>query len=248
MEVQKKRYGEKLYEKNSEGKYRCFFCNKELRANFSRHISRHEADGDVVNEELKHALLHGLPLPAPSSSLYDSNYVPVSQNKRRDAYPTQSPFSTPSPRAFLEQQFFQIVFSLLFQLPATLRYIPLTRKYVALMEEQIVVTRHTQVEQFFRAIKHIGEQLVAVRGSHLQEVQEMKEIQDHLERVYQKELGKSKVEAGRYGQKCSLCAGDPLPNVPLLPCVGDCLRKFHTECAIQAVRISEYDLHVITLF
>ena len=73
MDAQKRRYGDKLYDKNPQtGKYRCFFCNRDLRANFSRHISRHEVDGDQINEELKHAIINGLPLPPPSTMLHES--------------------------------------------------------------------------------------------------------------------------------------------------------------------------------
>eukprot|EP01132_Coremiostelium_polycephalum_P001017 gene1017-1290_t len=51
MNHQKEKYGAHLFAKNSEGLYTCFFanCGKSLLANFSRHISRHEQDGDPID-------------------------------------------------------------------------------------------------------------------------------------------------------------------------------------------------------
>ncbi|EFA81745.1 PHD zinc finger-containing protein [Heterostelium album PN500] len=50
MQHQKEKYGAHLFAKNEDGSYTCFFanCGKQLSANFSRHISRHEQDGDPL--------------------------------------------------------------------------------------------------------------------------------------------------------------------------------------------------------
>ncbi|KAF2075891.1 hypothetical protein CYY_002827 [Polysphondylium violaceum] len=53
MNQQKDRYGAHLFHKNEEGFYTCFFCRKQLQANFSRHISKHEQDGDPIDPSFK---------------------------------------------------------------------------------------------------------------------------------------------------------------------------------------------------
>eukprot|EP01133_Synstelium_polycarpum_P015261 gene15261-18067_t len=52
MQHQKEKYGAHLFQKNEDGSYTCFFagCRKQLSANFSRHISRHEQDGDPIDD------------------------------------------------------------------------------------------------------------------------------------------------------------------------------------------------------
>ncbi|KYR02111.1 PHD zinc finger-containing protein [Tieghemostelium lacteum] len=54
MNYQKEKYGAHLFQRNSEGLYTCFFkdCGKMLHANFSRHISRHEADHDQLADNV----------------------------------------------------------------------------------------------------------------------------------------------------------------------------------------------------
>ena len=239
MDGQKKRYGERLYEKNSEGKYRCFFCNKELRANFSRHISRHEMDGDAVNEELRHAILQGLPLPAPASNVYDSNYVPSTSLGKR---PGMGGMTGSSSRTQLEQQFYQLVFDVSLHCHPDLRYTPLARKFLALVEDQIVSPLHTTLDSFYNGAYSIGEKLVSSRGSHPQDLGDMKVLLDLFHRSYRLELCKGRLDQGVYGQKCSLCLGEPLSSELQLPCSGKCLRTFHLSCAIKSVRFTPFPL------
>ncbi|EGG24929.1 hypothetical protein DFA_03174 [Cavenderia fasciculata] len=55
MQHQKEKYGAHLFQKNDDGSYTCFFagCGKQLSANFSRHISRHEQDGDPLDPSVE---------------------------------------------------------------------------------------------------------------------------------------------------------------------------------------------------
>lgn len=54
MQEQTEKYGPLLFHKDEQGQYSCFFagCGKKLRANFSRHVAKHEMDGDRVDPAL----------------------------------------------------------------------------------------------------------------------------------------------------------------------------------------------------
>lgn len=51
MQNQREKYGPYLFQKDDRGYYTCFFrgCGKQLQANFSRHIARHEMDNDEID-------------------------------------------------------------------------------------------------------------------------------------------------------------------------------------------------------
>jgi len=57
------RYGLNLFRIDNEGKYICFFtgCQLHMTTNFSRHISKHEKNGDPIKEELQHLSKNPLP-------------------------------------------------------------------------------------------------------------------------------------------------------------------------------------------
>eukprot|EP01105_Mastigella_eilhardi_P017376 TRINITY_DN3997_c0_g2_i2.p1 TRINITY_DN3997_c0_g2~~TRINITY_DN3997_c0_g2_i2.p1 ORF type:complete len:132 (-),score=43.49 TRINITY_DN3997_c0_g2_i2:122-517(-) len=44
-------YGPKLFQRDAEGKYVCFFrnCRRRMTTNFSRHVSKHEEAGDQID-------------------------------------------------------------------------------------------------------------------------------------------------------------------------------------------------------
>ncbi len=54
MQEQTEKYGPLLFHKDDQGLYTCFFtgCGKKLKANFSRHVAKHEMDGDKVDPNL----------------------------------------------------------------------------------------------------------------------------------------------------------------------------------------------------
>ena len=248
MDAQKRRYGDRLYDKHPvTGKYRCFFCNKELRANFSRHISRHEMDGDQVNEEIKHAILNGLPLPPPSTNTpYESKLAREASNsssvqlKRKEYQPSTPSRSTayaPNLRRQLEQQFFQLILFVIRKFSEEDLYAPITRKFIALAEEQIVSSNNVTLTAFYNTVYHIGKQLVISRGNHSEEIKLMDKILASLLQAHKEELCKTQLQREKFGQKCSICQEDTSTNSPLVLCNGECARSFHIKCAIQTVRV-----------
>lgn len=54
MQEQTEKYGPLLFHKDDQGLYTCFFtgCGKKLKANFSRHVAKHEMDGDKMDPNL----------------------------------------------------------------------------------------------------------------------------------------------------------------------------------------------------
>eukprot|EP00026_Physarum_polycephalum_P003702 Phypoly_transcript_03716.p1 GENE.Phypoly_transcript_03716~~Phypoly_transcript_03716.p1 ORF type:complete len:756 (+),score=121.12 Phypoly_transcript_03716:73-2340(+) len=54
MQEQTEKYGPLLFHKDDQGLYTCFFtgCGKKLKANFSRHVAKHEMDGDKMDPTL----------------------------------------------------------------------------------------------------------------------------------------------------------------------------------------------------
>lgn len=62
MQAQMDKYGAVLFQK-VDGYYRCFFagCGKKLQANFSRHVAKHEQEGDAQDEVLIKSVKESLP-------------------------------------------------------------------------------------------------------------------------------------------------------------------------------------------
>ncbi|KAH3760800.1 hypothetical protein Pelo_7365 [Pelomyxa schiedti] len=52
------KYGAKMFERDSEGRYRCFFehCSLTMTNNFSRHIHGHEQRGDAIKPHLRNCI------------------------------------------------------------------------------------------------------------------------------------------------------------------------------------------------
>jgi len=255
IEIQKQRYGERLYEKNPKtGTYRCFFCNKELRANFSRHIARHELEGDLVDEDLKQQILKELPQPAPATK--NPNESPNAPKKKDDhggmfsnikalSYIQSHPLihSNLTIRHQLEQQFTQILYYFIRHSPDQLLYTTVVSKFLAAAEQQITVPNHTQLSSFYATLVHIAKQIVLQNGNRPNELEILSEILLGLQRGYREELSKLVLQRQqRYRASCSICLEGPSATIPLVPCNGDCVRTFHLSCAITSPNIHVFQI------
>lgn len=267
IDEQRKRYGEKLMRKNPyTNLYRCFYCNKDLRANISRHIARHEIDGDAINEEVRDALLNDRPLPPAVDEASDSrrrSSMAAFSSKSTETIQWSggltvagvdvgsAPVYTPQEAEFLpHQRKFEVELStqLLLHMaqtivPSQLAQRPVVRTLFRRMDEKSVSSSFSPLYSFLLAVQQTAKNILAQQhhtpstaptaaAARSADVTALTEAIGVFKTAYRLYVAKEQlVQSSAAFMQCSVCGLPPSsPRDLLLPCVGQCLERFHARC------------------